>query len=226
MDVASPTGEGVASEDRSPPQMPVAIVGYSYRMPGGIRTDDEFWSLLSEREIVQEPITDRYGRGYRPVGEFSGPGRFASPYEGLIRDDAEKLFDRSLFGLSHNEMTLIRSPDEDAVDLCLGDLRALRLEPPCIAQQSDRPLHRCSGPAGGQLAPHARGVPVRCDGHQPGHAGQSYLLSFQSDGAVDHLLHSLFGKSDGIARSDECVPLRRLRPGSRRFCQLTWEQRG
>ena len=42
----------------------VAITGYSHRMPGGIRTDDDFWRLLSEREIVQEPITDRYGRGY------------------------------------------------------------------------------------------------------------------------------------------------------------------
>ncbi len=82
----------------------VAIVGYSYRMPGGIRTDDDFWRLLSEREIVQEPVTNRYGRGYRPIGDFSGPGRFASPYEGLIREDGEKLIDRSLFGLSHNEM--------------------------------------------------------------------------------------------------------------------------
>ena len=84
----------------------VAIVGYSYRMPGGIRTDDDFWRLLSEREIVQEPVTDRYGKGYQPIGEFSGPGRFASPYEGLIREDGEKFFDRSLFGLSHNEMLL------------------------------------------------------------------------------------------------------------------------
>ena len=107
MEVAARTGEHVVMGDQSPSQMPVAIVGYSYRMPGGIRTDDEFWRLLSEREIVREPITDRYGRGYRPVGEFSGPGRFASPYEGLIRDDGEKLFDRSLFGLSQNEMTLM-----------------------------------------------------------------------------------------------------------------------
>ncbi len=82
----------------------VAIVGYSYRMPGGIRTDDDFWKLLSEREIVREPITDRFGRGYRPIGEFSGPGRFASAYEGLIRDGEEKRFDRSLFGMSYNEM--------------------------------------------------------------------------------------------------------------------------
>ena len=86
------------------PQVPVAIVGYSYRMPGGIRTDEGFWRLLSEREIVQEPIADRYGRGYRPIGGSSGPGRFASSFEGLIRNDEERLFDRSLFGMSHNEM--------------------------------------------------------------------------------------------------------------------------
>ena len=81
----------------------VAIVGYAYRMPGGIRCDDDFWRLLSEREVVREPVSDRYGRGYQPVGGFSGPGRFASPYEGLIRDDGELLFDRTLFGMSHNE---------------------------------------------------------------------------------------------------------------------------
>ena len=83
---------------------PVAIVGYAYRMPGGIRTDDDFWRLLSEREVVREPVAARYGRGYRPVGGFSGPGRFASPYEGLIREDGEKLIDPKFFGLSQDEV--------------------------------------------------------------------------------------------------------------------------
>ena len=82
----------------------VAIVGYSHRMPGGIQSDADFWTLLAEREIVQEPITDRYGKGHLPIGEFSGPGRLASPYEGLIRDDDELLFDRAFFGMSHNEL--------------------------------------------------------------------------------------------------------------------------
>ncbi len=86
------------------PDHPVAIVGYSYRMPGGIHTDDDFWRLLSERDIVQEPVTDRYGRGYQPIGGFSGRSRFASPYEGLIREDGEKLIDRGLFGLSQDEV--------------------------------------------------------------------------------------------------------------------------
>ena len=45
-----------------------------------------------------------YGRGYAPLGAYSGPGRFASPWEGLIRDDDEWRIDRGFFGLSHDEM--------------------------------------------------------------------------------------------------------------------------
>ena len=73
-------------------------------MPGGVQSDSDFWTLLSRRDIVQEPIADRYGKGHLPIGEFSGPGRLASPYEGLIRDDGELLFDRTFFGMSHNEL--------------------------------------------------------------------------------------------------------------------------
>ena len=89
-----------------PPKLPdaVAITGYGYRMPGGIRSDADFWRLLCQREIVREPIVDRYGKGHRPIGELSGPGRLASPWEGLVRDSDELLFDRALFGMSHNEM--------------------------------------------------------------------------------------------------------------------------
>jgi len=83
---------------------PVAVVGYSYRMPGGIRSDDDFWRLLRQRDIVREPITGRYGRGYRPIGKSSDfDSRFASSYEGLIRDGEELLFDCRLFGMSVQE---------------------------------------------------------------------------------------------------------------------------
>ena len=136
----------------------VAIVGYSHRMPGGIGTDDAFWRLLSEREIVQEPVTNRYGRGYQPIGEFSGPGRFASPYEGLIREDGEKFFDRSLFGLSHNE-TILADPQVRMLLTCAWetfervgwDLHSLHNSPtgvfigaqvPSVA--SWRPMHGAS----------------------------------------------------------------------------------
>ena len=69
-----------------------------------MRSDDDFWLLLSERDIVREPVARRYGKGVQPVGGSSGGSRLASSFEGLIRDDDEWLFDRSLFGVSQNEM--------------------------------------------------------------------------------------------------------------------------
>ena len=105
-------------------------------MPGGILTDSDFWQLLSQRDIVREPITDRYGRGYQPVGGFSGPGRFGSAYEGLIRDDGEQRMDPGLFGVSLHEMTYM----DPQIRMLLGcawesceragwDLHALRNSP-------------------------------------------------------------------------------------------------
>ena len=114
----------------------VAIVGYSHRMPGGIQSDSDFWTLLAEREIVREPIADRYGRGHLPIGEFSGPGRLASPYEGLIRDDDELLFDRAFFGMSHNELRqtepqvrMLLNCAWEAIEHVGWDLHALRNSP-------------------------------------------------------------------------------------------------
>ena len=114
----------------------VAIVGYSHRMPGGIRSDADFWRLLSEREIVQEPIADRYGKGHLPIGGFSGPGRLASPYEGLIRDEDELLFDRTFFGMSHNELTqtepqvrMLLNCAWEAIEHVGWDLHSLRNSP-------------------------------------------------------------------------------------------------
>lgn len=52
------------------PQIPMVIVAYSHRLPDGLRTDEDFRRLLGEREFVREPVTDRYCRGYRPVGGF------------------------------------------------------------------------------------------------------------------------------------------------------------
>ena len=118
------------------PDNGVAIVGYSHRMPGGIQSDSDFWTLLAEREIVQEPVTDRYGTGHLPIGGFSGPGRLASPYEGLIRDDDELLFDRAFFGMSHNELRqtepqvrMLLNCAWEAIEHVGWDLHSLRNSP-------------------------------------------------------------------------------------------------
>jgi thioester reductase-like protein len=82
-----------------------AIVGYGFRMPGGIHTGDDFWRLLSERDVVREPVADRYGPGFEPVAGQPGPSRFGSGYEGLMHGKEAFLFDCHLFGVSRREAT-------------------------------------------------------------------------------------------------------------------------
>ena len=81
----------------------IAVVGYAYQMPGGIRNDEDFWKLLCERSFIQNPIKERYGRGYLPLGGYFGPTRMISHYEGHILDEDECLLDNKFFGISHNE---------------------------------------------------------------------------------------------------------------------------
>ena len=83
---------------------PIAIVGYGYRMPGGIQNDQDFWRLLKERESIQVPIHERYGAGYEPVMPEAESGKFNSAFEGLITEGRELEFDCKLFGISsHSE---------------------------------------------------------------------------------------------------------------------------
>ena len=82
----------------------IAIVGYSHRLPGPLRSDDDFWQLLSTREVVRSRMADRFGRGFQPIDSAHSQGRAASPYEGLIDDDVRYAVDGSFFGLSYTEM--------------------------------------------------------------------------------------------------------------------------
>jgi len=86
---------------------PYAIVGYGFRMPGGIYTAEGFWQLLSQRGFIREPVAGRYGRGYEPVLEDPGPSRFAASYEGLMRGDEPYMFDCRLFGISAREASVM-----------------------------------------------------------------------------------------------------------------------
>src|SRR5690348_6500189 len=84
-----------------------AIVGYGFRMPGGIYTAGDFWQLLSRRGFIREPVAARYGPGYEPVLEDPGPSRFAGGYEGLMRGDEPYMFDARLFGISTGEASVM-----------------------------------------------------------------------------------------------------------------------
>ncbi len=111
----------------------IAIVGYGYRMPGGIHNDNDYWELLSQRKVIQCPVKDRYGEGYEPFAGNPGPGRFANKFEGLMLDGEELNFDCKLFGMSPYEaeqmdpqIKLLLSSTWDAFEHAGWDMHKLR----------------------------------------------------------------------------------------------------
>ena len=114
----------------------VAIVGYSHRLPGPLRSDADFWHLLSTRDVVRSPVAERFGKGVRPIGSGANFGRFASPYEGLIDDDVRFALDAGFFGLSRTEMEqaspmarMLMSCSWEAIEHSGWSINALRNSP-------------------------------------------------------------------------------------------------
>ena len=192
----------------------VAIVGYSHRMPGGIQSDADFWTLLTEREIVQEPITDRYGKrspAHRPI---LGAGAACEPLRGPDSRRRRTAFRPRVLRHVPQRIEADRTAGKDAAQLRVGSHRTRRLEPPLAAQQPHRGFHRCAGSGRVQLAAAARRHRIFRVRHQPRHAGQSGFLPLQPHGVVGHVLHGLFRRTERPARGDERARLRRLRPGA------------
>ena len=88
------------------PDDALAIVGLALRLPGGIVTLDEFWSVLLEgRSLISEVPPDRFdvARFYDPnVGR---PGKSYTFAGGYIGDVAG--FDADYFGISPREAALM-----------------------------------------------------------------------------------------------------------------------
>lgn len=79
---------------------PVAIIGYSLRLPGGADTPSKFWELLtSGRDISREPDPRRLNlsKFHHAKGEHHGSSNVLKSY---FLDQDPCLFDGSFFGIS------------------------------------------------------------------------------------------------------------------------------
>ena len=95
-----------SSSPQSRPAM--AVVGYGYRQPGGLTNDEELDEFFRARGTVRVPVDTRYGKRAIPVqnqwmAEGLNNNELACPYEGLILNDEEIVFDYTHFGISKFE---------------------------------------------------------------------------------------------------------------------------
>lgn len=91
-----------ASEGASAEREPIAIVGMGCRYPGGVRTPDDFWELLSSgRDILRDIPGERWDVEAHYDPEVTVPGKMYVR-QGYYLDDIDQ-FDPQFFGLSPRE---------------------------------------------------------------------------------------------------------------------------
>ncbi|MEM7269867.1 MAG: type I polyketide synthase, partial [Pseudomonadota bacterium] len=90
------------AENNQTAREPIAIVGMGCRYPGGVRTPNEFWELLSSgRDILRDIPSERWDVDAHYDPEMTVPGKMYVRH-GYYLDDIDQ-FDPQFFGLSPRE---------------------------------------------------------------------------------------------------------------------------
>ena len=109
---------------------PIAIIGMGCRYPGGVRTPDEFWQLLSSgKDILRDIPKDRWDVDAHFDPEVTVPGKMYVR-QGYYLDDIDQ-FDPQFFGLSPREAESL-----DPQQRLLMEVSWETLENACIAPSS------------------------------------------------------------------------------------------
>lgn len=86
--------------------MPVAITGLSFRLPGDLGEEDEFWrALIERRDLVTKIPEDRWATAELQHDKRSEPGRSITFSAGVLSRIDE--FDAGFFGISPREAALL-----------------------------------------------------------------------------------------------------------------------
>ncbi|MFJ8234048.1 type I polyketide synthase, partial [Streptomyces sp. NPDC094448] len=98
-----PDGQAARTAGPAPDDDPIAIVGMACRLPGGVRTPEDLWQMVSTGRDGIEPFpTDRgWDLGTLGAGDRDGRGRSATLEGGFVPGVAD--FDAAFFGISPRE---------------------------------------------------------------------------------------------------------------------------
>jgi myxalamid-type polyketide synthase MxaC len=81
---------------------PIAIIGAACRLPGGVRTVEQYWQLLQEgRDAITEVPADRWPIDAYYDADPQAPGKMYTRWGGFL-DDVDQ-FDAAFFGISPRE---------------------------------------------------------------------------------------------------------------------------
>ena len=114
---------------------PIAIVGMGCRLPGGVRSLEEFWCLLEGGgDAITEVPPDRFDIDAHFDPEPGAPGKTYSRWGGFVDGIAD--FDPEFFGVSHREATTLDPQHRLLLEVAWEALENAGL-PPHALQGSD-----------------------------------------------------------------------------------------
>ncbi|MCB9749591.1 MAG: hypothetical protein H6713_06235 [Myxococcales bacterium] len=113
---------------------PIAVIGAACRLPGGVRTPEEFWALLvAGVDATTEVPEERWDADAHYSADLREPGRMNTRRGGFLRAPIDR-FDAGFFGLSPREAAQLDPQQRLALELAWEALEHAGVRPASLRE--------------------------------------------------------------------------------------------
>ena len=120
---------------------PIAIVGAGVRVPGGVTTLEQFWTLLIEgRDAITEVPASRWAVDQFYDADPDAPGKIATRFGGFLERIDQ--FDAKFFGITPREAASLDPQQRLLLEVAWEALEHAGQAPDALTGHADRRLHR------------------------------------------------------------------------------------